>query len=200
MKLSRIFSLMTALLLVAGVTGCRHGKVGVTDLPDRKIRITPTGNSSGSDLTQRVAPGDNVQSTGIPTEPTRQTGGLLNGPHSENREALKAQTVYFDLDSATIKGSEKSKLQDVAKYLQSNPKDEVLVEGHCDERGTEDYNLSLGERRALAIREALAALGASGDRVHTISYGETRPAETGHDESSWQKNRRGEFVVLQPAQ
>ena len=72
---------------------------------------------------------------------------------------------------------------------------ERLIEGHCDERGTDEYNLALGERRALAVRRYLVALGALADHLHTISYGEEKPADPGHEESSWAKNRRSEFKV-----
>ncbi|MDB6028402.1 MAG: hypothetical protein JWM68_4625 [Verrucomicrobiales bacterium] len=201
MKRSRNFSLMIlglALLVVA--SGCKHKAVDVTQFPGRNTKVTPTlNNGNTTDSTPKFPVDDTVRGGNIPTgEPTPQRGGLLNMPHTENRELLKAETIYFDLDSATVKSSEKSKLEAAAKYLQSNSHDEILVEGHCDERGTEDYNLSLGERRALAIREGLIALGASGDKVHTISYGESRPADTGHDDSAWKRNRRGDFVVLQP--
>ena len=72
------------------------------------------------------------------------------------------------------------------------------VEGHCDERGTEEYNRSLGERRALALRELLVAAGVSADRVHTLSFGKDKPVETGHNEAAWSKNRRGEFILVLP--
>ena len=72
---------------------------------------------------------------------------------------------------------------------------QVLIEGHCDERGTDEYNLALGERRALAVRRYLVALGISADRLHTISYGEEKPAVLGSDEAAWSKNRRAEFKV-----
>jgi peptidoglycan-associated lipoprotein len=76
--------------------------------------------------------------------------------------------------------------------------DKLLIEGHCDERGTEEYNRALGERRALALREALAKAGVSPDRIRTISYGKDRPVNPGHDESAWAQNRRGEFILLHP--
>jgi len=97
-----------------------------------------------------------------------------------------------------VKSSEKSKAAAVADYLKGNAAAAVKVEGHCDERGTEEYNRSLGERRALACREELIRLGIDANRVDTISYGEDRPADPGHDESAWKKNRRGEFVLLTP--
>ena len=86
----------------------------------------------------------------------------------------------------------------LADYLKGAPTDALLVEGHCDERGTEEYNRSLGERRALALREYLINSGIASDRIITRSYGEDRPAVQGHDETAWSKNRRGEFILLKP--
>jgi peptidoglycan-associated lipoprotein len=106
--------------------------------------------------------------------------------------------VYFDYDSSVIKPSEKSKVAAVADYLKSNSANAVKIEGHCDERGTEEYNRSLGERRALALREELVGLGTDAARVDTISYGKDRPASPGHDEAAWKMNRRGGFIVLTP--
>jgi peptidoglycan-associated lipoprotein len=90
---------------------------------------------------------------------------------------------------------EQSKLIIVSEKLKSDPSAKLLIEGHCDERGTEEYNRALGERRALALREALAAAGIDASNVRTISYGKDKPADPGHDESAWSKNRRGEFIL-----
>ncbi len=111
---------------------------------------------------------------------------------------FEADTVYFDFDSSTIKNSEMPKIERVADYFKSNPSHAVKVEGHCDERGTEEYNRSLGERRALAIREHLVRAGIAPNRIETISYGEDRPADPEHNEAAWKKNRRGVFVLLTP--
>lgn len=105
--------------------------------------------------------------------------------------------VYFDYDSAVIKDAERSKLEAVADYLRKNPAAKLIVEGHCDERGSNEYNLALGERRALAVRAYLVGLGVQADRIQTKSYGEERPVAHGHDESAWRLNRRGEFVLVQ---
>jgi peptidoglycan-associated lipoprotein len=124
---------------------------------------------------------------------------LFDGAHTEDRDKFKADTVYFDFDSSTIKESEGAKLQDLASYFKDNKKFEgLIIEGNCDERGTEKYNLSLGERRALAAREYLANLGVDPHRVKTVTYGASRPAESGHDESAWKKNRRAEFILVTP--
>jgi peptidoglycan-associated lipoprotein len=118
--------------------------------------------------------------------------------HTEDAATLKADTVYFDFDSSTIKTSEDKKLEDVAAFLKGHKADALRVEGNCDERGTERYNLALGERRALAVREYLANLGVDPRQIATVSYGALRPAVKGHDEAAWSKNRRGDFIVLVP--
>jgi peptidoglycan-associated lipoprotein len=117
---------------------------------------------------------------------------------NQDRAALAAETIYFAYDSSSIAPSEQSKLDAVASALKSDMSAKLLIEGNCDERGTEEYNRSLGERRALAAREGLASLGVDPSRVATRSYGEDRPAETGHDEGAYRKNRRDEFVLLHP--
>ena len=90
---------------------------------------------------------------------------------------------------------EKPKVAAVADYFKAHSLDALEIEGHCDERGTEEYNRALGEHRALALREELIRLGIDASRIETVSFGEDRPAEPGHDESAYRKNRRGEFVL-----
>jgi len=118
--------------------------------------------------------------------------------HIDDAATLKSDTVYFDLDSSTIKKSEDKKLEDVATYLKGHMADALRVEGNCDERGTEKYNLSLGERRALAVREYLVNLGVDLRQVVTLTNGKAKPAVDGHNEAAWSKNRRGDFVLLVP--
>jgi len=116
----------------------------------------------------------------------------------EDRAALAAYTIHFAYDSSVIRGSEQASLQSVAQALAADPNTKLLVEGNCDERGTEEYNRSLGERRALAAREALAKLNVDPMRVFTRSYGKDKPVDTGHDDAAWTKNRRDDFVLLHP--
>lgn len=104
------------------------------------------------------------------------------------------KTIYFDFDKYDIKGEFRDVLNAHAEYLASNPSAQMTIEGHCDERGTREYNIGLGERRANAIQQILTLQGASARQITTISYGEERPVELGHDESAWGKNRRGEIV------
>lgn len=99
--------------------------------------------------------------------------------------------VFFDFDKYAIRPDAQKTLKAQAEWLQQNPNLTVTVEGHCDERGTREYNLALGERRSNAVKDYLVALGVSASRITTISYGEERPTVLGHDESAWTQNRRG---------
>jgi peptidoglycan-associated lipoprotein len=129
--------------------------------------------------------------TGIPM-------GTERGPFgSGDRTQFAADIVYFDYDSAKVRPSQVSKLEAVAAGLKGNSKN-LIVEGYTDERGTAEYNRALGERRAQACREELIRMGVSPSRITTISYGKERPADPGHDEAAWAKNRRCEFVVAGP--
>ena len=116
----------------------------------------------------------------------------------ENSELLAGDTVHFEYDRSEVRSEERSKVSAVADYLKSNPGNAVKIEGHCDERGTEEYNRALGERRALALREALIGMGVDAGRVDTVSFGKDRPVDPEHNNAAWEKNRRGVFVVLSP--
>ncbi len=104
------------------------------------------------------------------------------------------QTVYFDYDSAEIREDSRGGLRQNADKLNAGNLGVVTVEGHCDERGSTEYNLALGERRANAVKRYLVDLGVPSNNLRTVSFGEERPAVQGHDESAWRYNRRGDFV------
>ncbi|MFQ5989619.1 MAG: peptidoglycan-associated lipoprotein Pal [Candidatus Methylomirabilales bacterium] len=112
-------------------------------------------------------------------------------------EEAALQDVFFDFDKSVIRPDAKEALDEDIAWLSENPGARIVVEGHCDERGTNEYNLALGERRTKAVRDYLMAGGIASGRISTISYGEERPFCLGHDESSWQCNRRGHFVVVE---
>jgi len=199
MKLNKFTNLLViGLVLTVAASGCRKKPVGVTTLPGAAAG-NPSNMGPGGEikpappLTGETGPSGVGTPTGIPSNPANLHDGWLKDP-----EALKTDTVYFDFDSSVLKTSEKPKVAAVADYLKANPGKAVLVEGNCDERGTEEYNRSLGERRALAVREELVRLGIGPTEVDTISYGKDRPVDPGHDESAWKKNRRDDFVVLSP--
>jgi peptidoglycan-associated lipoprotein len=107
------------------------------------------------------------------------------------------QKIYFNFDSAKLSEEARNNLVKNADLLRKSEKAKVRIEGNCDERGSDDYNLALGEKRAKEARQYLVGLGISGDRLTTVSYGKEKPVAAGHDEASWAKNRRDEFVVLQ---
>jgi peptidoglycan-associated lipoprotein len=109
--------------------------------------------------------------------------------------ASPLKDVFFDYDKAAIKDDQKVAITENVAWLKANGSAKVTLEGHCDERGTAEYNLGLGERRAKAVKDYLIAAGIPADRVSTISYGKERPFVLGHDESAWKWNRRGHFVV-----
>lgn len=105
--------------------------------------------------------------------------------------------VYFAYDSARVAAEERFKADVALEVLRSNSASRMIVEGHCDERGSREYNLALGERRAQAVRAYLIGLGIDGTRIQTRSFGEENPAEMGHDESSYRLNRRAEFLLFE---
>jgi peptidoglycan-associated lipoprotein len=109
---------------------------------------------------------------------------------------LAKRVVYFDFDSSEIKGEGTDIVAAHAKFLAANSSTRVRLEGHTDERGSREYNIGLGERRAQAVRRALLLQGAADAQISTVSYGEERPAVPGHDEAAWAKNRRVEIVYL----
>jgi peptidoglycan-associated lipoprotein len=168
---------LVVLVLMCGLaaTGCKKKKpatgADAGDLPPlNNTELGPTGNGPGS----------------IP-ETTSGPGTKMKG--ADGREFV----VHFAYDSAVVTQDQEI-LQQVAEAMKSNSGLNVTVTGHCDERGSTEYNLSLGERRALAVRAYLINLGIDGTRLSTQSFGEEQPAQPGHDESSWRENRRAEFI------
>jgi peptidoglycan-associated lipoprotein len=111
-------------------------------------------------------------------------------------ESKMLKDIHFDFDKYDIRPGDAEILKENAALLMKNPGVKIQIEGHCDERGTEEYNLALGERRANSAKRYLSSLGITGDRISTISYGKLKPLDQGHNEEAWAKNRRGHFIVL----
>lgn len=221
---------VVGLTLALGVTGCHRKPKTLTDIPGRKAPLvkppgpevaipgpgkSETGTAGRDTEAGRMVPtAPPVESTAtpvvtekIPANPDgtiRTTSSMEDltedGKYRKDREFFKSNTVYFDFDRSTVKAGERVKVEEVALCLKGDANVKLLVEGHCDERGTEEYNRALGERRALSLREYLVHLGIGADRIHTISFGEDQPAVPGHNDAAWAKNRRGEFVLLKPKQ
>lgn len=192
MKLTNFSKLLVlGLIITVAASGCRKRPGQITPLPGRTGSNVPEANNAPP----------LVDTSGLKADTTggfSQTDPNLRKDWPRDREIFKSDTVHFDFDSSVVKAADKSKVSAVADYLKANGLTAVEIEGHCDERGTEEYNRSLGERRALALREQLVSLGIDPSRVDTISYGKDRPVDPGHDETAWKQNRRGEFILETP--
>jgi peptidoglycan-associated lipoprotein len=194
MKATKIIQLLAiALALTIVGTGCQKRPTGITPLKDRQTRLGDPGLGGTYDPNLGGVLAD--PGFGTAQDPKQF---IKDGNYNVNSSALAAHVVHFDYDSSVVKSSEQSHVRAVADYLKSNSSVGLRVDGHCDERGTEDYNNSLGERRALALRDAVIALGVEADRVITQTFGENKPVAFGQDESAYRQNRRGEFMVLEP--
>ena len=171
-------SLVLLMVLVAAVgLGACGKKAQKADVP-----ATNTSENSGAD------------SSGVGQATSTEEGAEAEGP----KEGLLAKrTIYFDFDSSEIRGEGTDIVAAHAKYLASRGGLKVRLEGHTDERGSREYNIGLGERRAQAVRRALLLQGATEAQLSTVSYGEERPSAAGSDEAAWTKNRRVEIVYLQ---
>jgi peptidoglycan-associated lipoprotein len=124
---------------------------------------------------------------------------LPNDVESLNRLAQQKgyiQDAFYNYDEASLSSEAQAALTASANWLKSHPNLNLLIEGHCDERGTEQYNLALGDRRANSARDFLVTLGIEGNRMRTVSYGEERPFAEGHDDAAWAKNRRAHLVLV----
>ncbi|MGE5174792.1 MAG: peptidoglycan-associated lipoprotein Pal [Hyphomicrobiales bacterium] len=115
-------------------------------------------------------------------------------PPPPEQPKITLQDAFFDFDDSSLRADAKTALENDAKFLQQNPNTNVVIEGHCDERGSVEYNLALGERRARAAKEYLVSYGIPANRLTTISYGKERPFDPGHTEEAWAQNRRAHFV------
>lgn len=215
MNLPTVFVRITlAVTLAVVAVGCKKNKPGLTPIPSTAtygsgygdgpaggMMTNPGGNrmndgnrfdnnnfGQGSDFSQGDEFG-NGQEYALPNNPDDFANKV------ETR--LDSSTVYFDFDRYNVNASELPKIITVADMLKEKPAARLRIEGHCDERGTEEYNRTLGERRALSVRDVLVREGIASSRITTESWGEDKPAAEGDTESAYSKNRRGEFVLLQ---
>lgn len=160
-----------------------EGSTKVTPADSTTYTVTASGPGGTADATVRVTV------AAPPAEPAA-------APSSLDEMFLKeVQDAYFDLDKADIRSDARSALAKSADFLRNYPQVKVVVEGHCDERGSTEYNLALGDRRAAAVKQYLVSLGIGADRISTVSYGKEKPFCNESNESCWQQNRRGHFVM-----
>lgn len=173
MKLTTLRSMgiaVLAVVMMTGLGGCKRSSDPINTDPNSSSR----GSASGSETTT---------GSGLPEIDADTLFDRARG----------LEVIYFEYNSYTLRPDAMASLKSNADKIRLVPGVIIQIEGHCDERGTQEYNLALGEKRALATREYLMNMGVSGDRMVTISYGEEDPADSGHSEAAWSKNRRSEF-------
>jgi peptidoglycan-associated lipoprotein len=205
MKSNTLITLLViAVLTTSGAIGCRKNPSRLTNIPGQSGRPVDEGPSgaklgsgTGIDTAPNMTPGVNT----TPLDPSLQ-GNPPSGKNFDNyipdASRFAAETVYFDFDRSSIKPSELPKIRAVFDAMKTMPTCAVRIEGNTDNRGTEEYNRSLGERRALSVREELVKMGMNPEMVPTISYGEDKPADPANNEGAWAKNRRADFILLTP--
>ncbi|HOK80371.1 MAG TPA: peptidoglycan-associated lipoprotein Pal [bacterium] len=136
-----------------------------------------------------------IESGDVPQEKIPEDIKFVSPSEYSSSETKVFENIYFDFDSYQVSEKYQKILKNIASYLKERPDLCLLIEGHCDERGTREYNLVLGEQRALAVRKILIIFGISPKRLYTVSYGLSKPADPGHNEEAWRKNRRCEFKI-----
>ena len=153
------------------------------------VACTTTSEDTGSDT------GATQQSDSTDTRGTVQdSGAIQSDPFNDPSNPLSKRVVYFDFDSSEIKSDDREVIMAHAQYLLSNPNEKIVLEGHADERGTREYNIALGERRAKAVSQLMVLQGVAQSQLDVVSFGEERPVALGHDESAWSVNRRVEIL------
>jgi peptidoglycan-associated lipoprotein len=135
-----------------------------------------------------------IKKDAISQSSTKDSASMSSARASQLQNAL--QKIYFDFDSYKLSDAARTTMVKNAESMKKDPADKVRIEGNCDERGSDEYNLALGERRAKSAMEYLVSLGIHAERLSFISYGKEKPAEPGHDEAAWAKNRRDDFTVV----
>ena len=194
MKYNTMMALAVCGALAFAVTGCKYDDVAEGgDVADGgNVQTVDTNDGAGAGA--GVSDIDTV--LGQDGKPATELK-FDQDPNYTRCTDVDFAPVYFAFDASNLKDSELAKIEAVAQHLQANPTRVVMVEGNCDERGSNEYNLTLGELRAGSVRDYLLRLGIAAERVQTKSYGEEKPAVVGSGESVWSKNRRGEFAIFQ---
>jgi peptidoglycan-associated lipoprotein len=162
-----------------------NGSQSVSPTDSMTYHLTAKGSGGSQEATARLTV---TQAPPPPPPPTTPTGS------DEDLFSQNVKDVYFDYDKSDLRGDQQSSVQADAQFLNQHPNVNITIEGHCDERGSTDYNLALGDQRASAVKAALTGAGISASRIKTISYGKEKPFCTESNEACWQQNRRGHLV------
>lgn len=177
---------ISILVLLFFVAGCA-GRFGIK----RAKPATPVASMEGLATKEQ----QEKALKGEPIPATKLVGVAREPATAEEKQVF--ETIHFDFDKSDIRPDARIVLEKIAIYLKKNRKVKVSFEGHCDERGTSEYNMALGERRSLSARRYLVSLGIAPERLGTVSYGAERPLDPGHNEAAWAKNRRCEFKIVE---
>lgn len=181
----------TAVLLAAWVGACAKAQP-----PVGRPTPPPPGTAGPAQPSRPPAPPEPVtEPVPVPPEPLPAEGDLSGRNLDELNRDSPLQPVFYAYDSNEVDATGRAVLDANAQVLKRYPTWVITIEGHCDERGTAEYNLALGERRALAARNYLVSVGIAADRLRTVSYGKEFPFDPAHTEEAWSKNRRGHFVI-----
>jgi peptidoglycan-associated lipoprotein len=188
MTAARQTTLLIAVVFVIGAVACGGKKPPVA-------RPAPPAPTSSTNPSAPPAPPEPVgEPTIVPPAPVRDDA-ISSASLDELNKNSPLKPVFYELDSSELNAESQKTLDENAALMKRYPSWTVTVEGHCDERGTAEYNLALGERRAITARAYLVSLGIPAGRVRTVSYGKEFPFDPGHDESAFAKNRRAHFVI-----
>ena len=166
----------------------------VSSCAKKHINVSEEGNSPVQEVQNEVAVGKETPKEETVVEIVEEKA--VSSELVRQIEAFEASNIYFDFDKSILKPEAQRILKKKASFLRHNPSFSILIAGNCDNRGTEEYNLALGERRADSAKQYLIALGISRDRIKTISYGELRPADPADNEVAWALNRRDTFEIF----
>jgi peptidoglycan-associated lipoprotein len=188
----RLTGLLATLALLAALAAC-GGKKRPPVLATTPGEKAPAETAEAAPA-QRVDEGPDVSAVGGEGATGADIPGGGAGP-AVTETSSPLDDIHFELDSATLTDQARATLEKHALWLQGRRDVQVTIEGHCDERGTVDYNIALGEQRARAARDYLVSLGVAADRVRAVSFGKERPLDPGHDEAAWARNRRDHFAV-----
>lgn len=182
--------IVLVLLITVVIAGCK----GKAKPPVARPMPPPAGNAVDNNPAPPPAPPMPVnEPIPVPAMPAEDAIGSKTLDDLNRDSPLRP--LFFELDSADVSSAGQQVLQANAAVLKKYPGMQITIEGHCDERGTAEYNLALGERRALAAKNYLISLGIGSDKIKTVSYGKEFPFDPGHDDGAWQKNRRAHFVI-----
>ena len=183
--------IVLVLVVTVVIAGC-----GKKAKPPVARPMPPPADTTGADTTGKPPAPPMPVNEPVPVMPPMPSEDSIGSKSLDdlNRDS-PLRPLFFELDSSDVSPDGMKTMQDNAAVLKKYPAMQITIEGHCDERGTAEYNLALGERRALAAKNYLVSLGIPADKVKTVSYGKEFPFDPGHDDAAWQKNRRAHFVI-----